>query len=95
MPLKKGWSAALPCAWLTPGLSRPKAFTNRMRRSLSASQSGVICAFMATGTKIWGTNSSSTPLKPGSTTPMTVMLRPLTTTVSPTTFGSAAKRDRQ
>ena len=80
---------------MIPGLSRPKALTKRMRRSLRASQRGVICAFIIMGTKIWGTNSSSTPLNPGSATPTIVRLWPFTITVFPITAGSELNRDFQ
>jgi hypothetical protein len=56
--LKNGCRDAFAWARVTPGFSRPKALTNRDRRSLSASQRGVIWAFIIMGTKTWGTNSS-------------------------------------
>ena len=55
MPWKNGCSAALAWSRVTPGFNRPKTFTQRLRRFSTSSQFGVICAFIISGTRMFGT----------------------------------------
>ena len=69
--LNGGVNSACACSIETPGFSRPKARTQRHRRSSSASHVGVICAFIIIGTNTWICRPTSTPSNPARATPTT------------------------
>ncbi len=84
-----GCSDALAFSSDTPGLSRPNAFTQRERRSVSIFIGPtMICCSIITGTKIFVAYPSSTPSNPACATPIIVIWWLFTNTVFPTICGS-------
>ncbi len=88
-----GCSAAFAFVSVTPGLSRPNAFTHRDLRSVSIFMGPMMISFsIITGIKIFAEYPSSTPSKPACATPIIVISCLLISTVFPTICRSPPKR---
>jgi hypothetical protein len=78
-----------------PGLESPEHVDPPAPAIVEVDPLGGLSAFIIIGTRTCGDWAMSSPVKPGSETPMMVKGTPFTTIVWPTISGSASNRVRQ